>query len=144
MIKRRLVFYDLTEQQKEWWRTEHCPMCGLLKSEWKRRTDWRCCSTECTGKFADITYVWQWFKVKAFKRDNYSCVKCGEKPMQKTYEGKWIPDAGLLVGDHIIPISLGGEEYDLDNVQTLCLKCNKIKTAIDMKDIARQRKKEKI
>jgi len=51
-----------------------------------------------------------------------------------------IPDASQLVGDHIIPISLGGAEFDINNVQTLCKPCNKIKTANDMKEIARFRK----
>jgi len=143
MQKRQPVFYDLTKQQRKWLKSNCCPICGLPKSEWKRRTDWRCCSKECTNKWCDLTYVWQYFKFKAFKRDNYSCVKCGHKPMQRTYEGKMIPDSSKLIGDHIKPIALGGEEYDLDNVQTLCLKCDKIKTKQDQKDIAKQRRIEK-
>ena len=143
MIKRKPIFYDLTDQQRKWLKTNCCPMCGLPKSEWKRRTDWRCCSVDCTSEFSKITYVWQWFKQKAFKRDNYSCVKCGKKPMQKTYEGKMISDTSRLIGDHIIPIAIGGKEYDLKNVQTLCEKCNKIKNKQDQKEISKQRKIEK-
>jgi len=139
-IQRTPIFYKLTKEQKEWLKTNCCPICGLPKSEWKRRTDWRCCSKECTNKWCDLTYIWQYFKLKAFKRDKYSCIKCGKKPMQKTYEGKMIPDTSKLIGDHIIPIAIGGEEYDLDNVQTLCIKCNKIKTKKDMKKIALYRK----
>ena len=143
-MKQRIpIFYKLTKEQKEWLKTSCCPICGLPKSKWNRRTDWRCCSVDCTNKWYNLTYIWQFFKLKAFKRDKYSCVKCGEKPMQRTYEGKMIPDTSKLIGDHIIPISLGGEEYDLDNVQTLCIKCNKIKTAKDIKDIAKQRRIEK-
>ncbi len=143
MIKRQPIFYDLTNEQRIWLKTKCCPICGLLKSKWKRRTDWRCCSKECTEKFSNLTYVWQFFKEKAFKRDKYSCVKCGKKPMQRTYEGNFISDTSKLIGDHIIPISIGGKEYDLNNVQTLCENCNKIKTKEDMKKIAKVRQKEK-
>lgn len=31
--------------------------------------------------------------------------------------------------DHIVPIALGGAEYDLNNMQTLCEECHKKKTA---------------
>lgn len=142
-IQRMPIFYKLTKQQKEWLKTECCPICGLPKSKWKRRTDWRCCSVDCTQKFWNLTYVWQSFKEKAFKRDKYACVKCGEKPTQKTYEGNFIPDTSKLIGDHIMPIAIGGEEYNLDNVQTLCEKCNKIKTKKDLRKIALYRKQHK-
>lgn len=45
--------------------------------------------------------------------------------------------------DHIIPIALGGPEFDEANLQFLCPECNKIKTAKDMKLIALQRRNEK-
>ena len=48
-----------------------------------------------------------------------------------------------LIGDHIKPIALGGDEWDLNNIQTLCIKCNKVKTKEDMKKIAKQRRIEK-
>lgn len=48
-----------------------------------------------------------------------------------------------LTGDHIIPIALGGEEFDLNNVQTLCRACHKIKTRKDIKAIADLRFVEK-
>ena len=46
--------------------------------------------------------------------------------------------------DHIIPIALGGEQWDIDNVQTLCIDCDKIKTKKDQADIGRLRRKEKL
>ena len=143
-IQRRPIVYMLTKQQQKWLDTSCCPICGLPEEKWNRRTDWRCCSTKCTKKFSEVVvFIWQYFKVKAFERDKYSCIKCGEKPTQKTYEGKIIPNPSELVADHIIPIAIGGEEYDLNNVQTLCIKCNKIKTKKDFKEIALYRKKHK-
>ncbi|KKN67002.1 hypothetical protein LCGC14_0465560 [marine sediment metagenome] len=143
-IQRRPILYKLTKQQKKWRDTNCCPICGLHESKWKRRTDWRCCSVKCTEKFSKVVvFIWQFFKLDAFKRDNYSCVKCEYKPTQETYEGKIIPDTSKLIGDHIKPIAIGGEEYNLKNVQTLCIKCNKIKTKKDMKDIVFYRKQHK-
>jgi hypothetical protein len=142
--KRRPIFYKLTKQQKKWLDNNCCPICGLPKSEWKRRTDWRCCSTKCTKKFSEIVvFIWQYFKEDAFKRDNYKCVKCGFAPTKETWEKKIVPDTSKLIGDHIIPIAIGGREYDLDNVQTLCEKCNKVKTKQDLRKIALYRKQSK-
>ena len=122
-----------------------CPSCGLPKSKWKRRIDWRCCSTKCTEKWTHeiVTYGWPDLRIKAFKRDKFTCVKCGHKPMEKTYEGKMISDTSKLIGDHIKPIALGGDQWEIDNVQTLCLKCDKIKTKEDAGEIAKERRKEK-
>lgn len=44
--------------------------------------------------------------------------------------------------DHIVPIALGGDEYDLKNLQTLCVKDHKKKTAREAKDFARARKNQ--
>lgn len=52
-----------------------------------------------------------------FKRDNWTCVKCG-------YEGT--PRAGDLHADHIIPREEGGPDT-LENLQTLCVPCHKPK-----------------
>jgi 5-methylcytosine-specific restriction endonuclease McrA len=49
-----------------------------------------------------------------------------------------------LTADHIKPIALGGDEWDMKNIQTLCIDCNKIKTAEDRKKIDEQRKREKV
>jgi len=46
-----------------------------------------------------------------------------------------VPDDSKYVVDHIIPIALGGKEFNLNNLQTLCEDCNKEKTAIDIMKI---------
>jgi hypothetical protein len=49
------------------------------------------------------------------RRDNFKCKSCGRSPAN---------DANtILQVDHIIPWSTGGESV-LENLQTLCLKCN--------------------
>jgi len=46
-----------------------------------------------------------------YKRDEYECLKCGEKNIDK------------LTLDHIIPLCKGGNN-SINNLQTLCEKCN--------------------
>lgn len=142
------VFTPIAEQRIG----EHkCPNCGLPKSEWKRRTDWRCCSKECTGNFwKDHVEILDWSVTRAmvFKRDNYTCKMCSKRfiivSKYPPYEGREFAQSEMLIGDHIIPIAIGGSEFDMDNIQTLCIDCNKIKTKEDMGLIAESRKLEKI
>lgn len=54
-------------------------------------------------------------RVKVLSRDNFKCVFCGRSPA--THVG-----AQLHI-DHIIPFSKGGTN-SIDNLQTLCEKCN--------------------
>ncbi|MCE5329628.1 HNH endonuclease [bacterium] len=50
-----------------------------------------------------------------FKRDNGFCSTCG------VYNDNW-------QADHILPVSKGGGACNLDNFQTICPHCHKIKT----------------
>jgi hypothetical protein len=169
-ICRSPVRYIFTKQQREWKKENKCPMCGLPKNLWKRRKDWTCCSKECTDKYQkDVVHIWQYWKLKVFERDKYTCVKCGFQSLKEDkYSDNWgnfeefksweeqrslfkewkgttaiLFRTEALIADHIVPIAIGGEEYDLSNVQTLCIDCNKIKTKKDMKEIALYRKKNK-
>ena len=130
-----------------------CPGCGLPKDKWTRRTDWRCCSTKCTSKYLRmyVTFGWPDLRLKVFKRDKFTCVKCGKQPTYKTpiksddgkgwdWEESERTDPGQLIGDHIKPIAIGGSEWDMNNIQTLCIACDKIKTKKDQANIALYRK----
>ncbi len=170
MKKRELVKKIIPKEQLKRIKNNQCPVCEKPKSKWNRRTDWRCCSEECTAEFwkTYISYGWQDIRLKAFERDNYTCVKCGDNRkevevirkikrtanLEELYNSNWKVKAEYkyveskeiwnnFIGDHIKPIALGGDEWDLKNIQTLCIKCNKIKTKEDMKDIAKQRRIEK-
>jgi 5-methylcytosine-specific restriction endonuclease McrA len=134
-----------------------CPICDKPKSEWTRRKDWNCCSTNCTERFQKEKIL-DWVKIRQeiLKRDNWTCVKCGKQPTRliregyqgwydkvlkteylKEWKGNMNTVVDTLVIDHIKPIAIGGEMWDINNLQTLCPECNKIKTAADMGDIGR-------
>jgi len=133
----RRVFSPLAEKRMH---NNECPNCGKPKSKWNRRTDWRCCSTKCTKEFwktHNKSWSWEQFRFEVFKRDNFTCAKCGKrKSYISKFDGKEYPDDRNLIADHIKPLAIGGEMWDMDNLQTLCINCNKIKTANDMRDIA--------
>ena len=54
-------------------------------------------------------------RFKVLQRDNFKCCICGASPAKNS-------DVELHV-DHIIPWSKGGETV-IENLQTLCSKCN--------------------
>ncbi len=113
---------------------DQCPNCGLPQYRWKRRKDWTCCSTDCTTNYWNnhvIVKSWQDLREKVFDRDNNKCVQCDNN---NTLD---------LQADHIKPIALGGDQWDINNIQTLCDTCHKIKTKQDMKSIAELRRTEK-
>lgn len=49
---------------------------------------------------------------QTFRRDNYTCCECGITNKET-----------ILHIDHIVPVKRGGKN-ELDNLQTLCSKCN--------------------
>lgn len=67
-----------------------------------------------------------------FVRDNFTCNKC-----------KFVFGPKELIGDHIVPIALGGLQWEMENIQTLCVGCDKMKTRDDHKLIAKARRAEK-
>ena len=88
-----------------------CRWCGAELSG--RRT--RFCRSEC-----DIEYWsrrnWTMLKRYVHKRDDWTCQICGVRR---------VGDLGRNHADHVIPIADGGDEFDPDNVRTLCVDCHK-------------------
>lgn len=151
-----------------------CPVCSRPQSEWQRSKTWRCCSVACTKEYGkNIFWGWPSLRRAAIKRDG-KCLKCGVihtferelteydeyyreyeiilsegTPYKSDTHDMIVTPAILLdmskyVVDHIHAIALGGEEWDINNLQTLCIECNKGKTKIDAGKIARLRFKEEL
>lgn len=141
-------------------RKDLCPPCGKPKAEWTRRKDWRCCSMECTSAWMKaVTYGWQIFRSRYLKKHGRKCMKCGTEENKVTRKSKRIKDIEAywkggpmeveeyeqtytldFEVDHIVPIALGGAEYDEANLQVLCTNCHKGKTRLDQGMIAKARK----
>jgi 5-methylcytosine-specific restriction endonuclease McrA len=107
-------------------KNRHCPICGKNREDFDTRHKSRstCCSIDCTSKWQGRFHTWQgiWFRI--FKERNGICASCGV-----VCKDPWTLD-------HIHPIALGGEMWDPENLQILCEKCNKEKTARDLGQIA--------
>lgn len=80
--------------------------------------------------WSDMREFTNWGNIRGTvaKRDNFTCKKCNKENLSS------------YVIDHIKPIALGGDEWNTNNMQTLCIDCNKIKTKKDIQLIAIERK----
>lgn len=108
------------------------PTCNELRQKYKTSNRLRHYCSDHNYKDMQNFTSWAVLRDTILKRDNYRCVKCGK--LYHNFE---------LIADHIKPIALGGDESDINNIQTLCKECNKIKTSNDMKEIAKLRVIEK-
>ncbi len=118
-------------------KANRCPSCALPQFKWERTIKFRCCSVDCTQFFYDelvIATSWNELRIKVFDRDDRQCSMCWR---QFEYSE--------LIADHIVPIAMGGLQWDMDNIQTLCAsKCNKRKTKMDAANIANYKRKNGI
>ncbi len=80
-----------------------CPNCGMSKKK-----------TPTTVKRASRV-ISNKLRYTVLKRDNFKCCACGASPAKDSSVELHI--------DHVIPWSKGGETT-LENLQTLCSKCN--------------------
>jgi len=78
-------------------------------------------TSPCYISFFHYFYHRPAYQRATFIRDDFICRKCGIRPMRE--DKPWLPDLSEIHCDHIIPISRGGPRT-LDNLQTLCKKCN--------------------
>jgi 5-methylcytosine-specific restriction endonuclease McrA len=120
-----------------------------------------------------IIRTWPQLREQCFIRDSYTCKKCGIQPRKDfewnptnyskeeaiNYMKQWSGSYPLmieekdgrithavpekLIADHILAIALNGEQWDINNLQTLCEQCNKEKTRKDARKIAALRRIEK-
>ena len=85
-----------------------------------------------------------YLRERVFERDRGICAACGLDCMRELWhieklrgaaKAKAIADWGLRSrktlwdADHVVPVVDGGGECDLSNMQTLCLKCHRTRTA---------------
>jgi 5-methylcytosine-specific restriction endonuclease McrA len=56
---------------------------------------------------------WDRVRLVVWYRDGGKCMKCGKRLLPNNFHV-----------DHIIPISKGGDEWDLSNLELSCPSCN--------------------
>ncbi len=125
-----------------------------------------CCSELCSERFKSIAFFSGSLAHRRIERDKGICKHCGVSGYayfiwfknyrewcyshemdlyrfhRKEYENKTgdlMPKIIEIEADHIVAISLGGDAYDINNLQTLCCNCHEIKTKIDVKELLKRR-----
>jgi len=105
-----------------------CLNCGNVLPKRRRKY----CKDLCLNEFMTNNNH-AWLRSKLITNKENKCDECG----------KTFPKDNLIL-DHIIPIALGGDEFNENNLQILCLGCNKIKTKKDYAEISKARRIEKV
>jgi len=77
------------------------------------------CSQHCMLTF-NRNNSWYWVRKDVLMRDRYTCRICKKRLRKK-----------FLDVDHIIPVNMGGQLFDKNNLRTLCKDCHKAKTNLD-------------
>ena len=85
-----------------------CRVCGSLTLD-RRQTF---CSPRCLRDFFMQT-DWKRVRKVVYVRDGGICMKCGRRVHAKNFHV-----------DHIVPLSRGGSEWDLSNLELSCMECN--------------------
>ena len=91
-----------------------CRFCGVVVP--KGRLYW--CSDNCVTA-ARLQNDWNLIREAVFRRDKYSCRKCGRSRVDRGF----VPEC-----HHLISVAEGGT-HDLSNLATLCSLCHKEETA---------------
>ncbi|MGI8556164.1 MAG: HNH endonuclease [Pyrinomonadaceae bacterium] len=113
--------FEMLEKFKEWWLTLE------LENEVDELSEENAEKLELPELDSyNFVRAGLWWSVLA--RDNWTCCSCGRSSKEEGI---------TLEVDHILPRSKGGSN-DIDNLQTLCKKCNIGKSNKDSKDLRRR------
>lgn len=77
------------------------------------------CSQNCMEEF-NRNNSWYWVRKDVLRRDKFKCSICNKRFRKRE-----------LDVDHIIPVRLGINPYDKNNLRTLCKECHIAKTKLD-------------
>jgi 5-methylcytosine-specific restriction endonuclease McrA len=134
-------YRQYTPEEKERLSRGACPHCGRERSNFSPRNEHTtCCQASCTMEY--------WYKqrptiaeMRRLVRDEQGgkCARC-RQVVHKSSAPKDPYTRHHYVLDHIRPIAMGGDQWARDNLQVLCRRCNRIKTARDMGKITRWKK----
>jgi 5-methylcytosine-specific restriction endonuclease McrA len=113
-----------------------CPICEKARDQWPRKHHGKFCTHECRIEYLKRTLTsWEWIRYEVAEAAGYTCAACGRDCRNRRVPWKY---DGTV--DHIVPIALGGGEFDRANLQLLCTDCDRTKTRNDMARIAERRR----
>jgi 5-methylcytosine-specific restriction enzyme A len=92
-----------------------CRNCDQLIAKTRKHY----CSKACMNQF-NRNNTWFFVRKDILVRDNYKCSICKERFKKSK-----------LDVDHIIPLQMGGNFFEKENLRTLCKECHKAKSRLD-------------
>ncbi len=138
MIPREYRRYANTPSEKERLARGACPVCGRERDDFT--PDWNtiCCGPSCTASYwsGHRPTVGEMRRIVLLEQEG-KCAHCRREirgPGSGAPGGR--PAALPYILDHIRPIAMGGDQWAPGNLQVLCARCNRIKTARDLGRIA--------
>jgi 5-methylcytosine-specific restriction endonuclease McrA len=129
--------YSNTPEEKERLARRACPVCGCERSAFADGGDTLCCGPSCSAEYwrCEHPTVGEMRRLVLLEQEG-KCAGCRKEiSAHRTTGGRHASHPWVL--DHIRPIAMGGDQWDTGNLQVLCARCNRIKTARDMGAIAR-------
>jgi 5-methylcytosine-specific restriction endonuclease McrA len=140
MIRRETRRYSNTPQEKERLALRACPNCGRERQNFNFwNMDAVCCRPSCTAEYWGRQPTIAEMKQRVLAEQEGKCAHCGEEiPEPSAQQDRSASHPCVM--DHIRPLAMGGDQWARENLQVLCRRCNRIKTARDMGEIARWKK----
>ena len=134
--------YSNTPEEKERLARRACPVCGRERPAFPDGGEAICCQPSCSSLYwrEERPTVGQMRRLVLLEQEG-KCARCHMEIRKSRTAGDRGP-AHYFILDHIRPIAMGGDQWDVHNLQVLCLRCNRIKTARDMCAIARWKRYE--
>ncbi len=130
---RPLRRFNVSQKQLDNIRKKKC-FCGKIRSKWDKNKHGKLqhygyCSTKCYKNWWLRNDNTAFHRHKFMQQASKVCEMCGVEPV----DTPWKADLEM---DHIIAIVLGGHPWHYDNLQMICTKCHKLKTASDIRILA--------
>ena len=128
--------YANTLKERERIARNACPSCGRERADFPPGRETICCSPACSSVYwrEERPTVAEMRGLVLLEQEG-KCAHCQKLiPKSVVTEGRQPYRPWVL--DHIRPIAMGGDQWAPGNLQVLCSRCNRIKTARDMGRIA--------
>jgi 5-methylcytosine-specific restriction endonuclease McrA len=137
MLIREHRRYSNSPEEKERLARRACPSCGRERSAFTSGRETICCGPSCSAKYwsEERPTVGEMRRFILLEQEG-KCARCRKEIPQSLPEGGRHHTHSFIL-DHIRPIAMGGDQWAIANLQVLCTRCNRIKTARDMGAIAR-------
>jgi 5-methylcytosine-specific restriction endonuclease McrA len=137
MVVREYRRYSITPEEKERLSRGACPQCGRERLHFRPGNENTiCCQPSCSREYwgRERPTISEMRRLVRLEQEG-KCARCNQEVHASNATGGPHTHHHYIL-DHIRPLAMGGDQWAVDNLQVLCERCNRIKTARDMGRIA--------